>query len=191
MRINFLDFQKIISSNIFSVNDVYKFFGQKKDYWVRQKLWRYLKKGFIFKIKKGLYCFDKEKINPLVLANLLYQPSYISCQSALFYYGVIPDVSQSITSVTTTTTKNIKTNFGNFIYYKFKKELFFGYQALKINDSFLKIAYLEKALLDFFYLNKIKSIDDLRLDLSKLNYDRYKKYSHMFPYWVQRINLES
>lgn len=190
MRIKFLDFQKTISTNIFTINDVYKFFSDKKDYWVRQKLSRYLKNYFIFKIKRGLYCFDKEKINPLVLANILYQPSYVSCQSALFYYGVIPDVPHSTTSVTTTTTKNIKTSFGDFIYYKFKKELFFGFKALKIGNYFLKIAHPEKALLDFFYLNKIKSIDELRLDLSKLDHKRYKKYSQVFPNWVKKIDLK-
>ncbi|MFN4212972.1 MAG: hypothetical protein ACK4FL_03380, partial [Microgenomates group bacterium] len=126
----------------------------------------------------------------LMLANLLYQPSYISCQSALFYYGAIPDVSQSTTSITTITTKNIKTRFGNFIYYKLKKELFFGYQILKIGDDFLKIAYPEKALLDFFYLNKIKSIEELRLDLSKFNWKRYKKYIQVFPEWLKKIDLK-
>lgn len=190
MRIKFLDFQKTISTNIFTITDVYKFFSDKKDYWVRQKLYRYLKNGLIFKIKRGFYCFDKEKLNLLVLANLLYQPSYVSCQSALFYYGLIPDVTQSTTSITTTTTKNIKTTLGNFIYYKFKKELFFGYQVVKIGESFFKIAFPEKALLDFFYLNKIKSVDDLRLDLSKLDHKRYKRYCQAFPNWVKKIDLK-
>lgn len=190
MRVTFLNFRQIVSTNVFTINDVYKSFSDKKDYWIRQKISRYLKNGLIFKIKRGFYCFDKEKLNPLVLANLLYQPSYVSCQSALFYYEMNVDIPQSPTSITTTTKKNIKTTVGNFIYFKFKKDLFFGYQVLKIGDSFLKIAYPEKALLDYFYLNKINSTDELRLNLSKLNWQRYKKYQQVFPNWVKKIELK-
>lgn len=189
MRVGFLDFRKTISTNIFTINDVYKHFNDKKDCWVRQKIYRYLKKGLIFPIKRGLYYFDKEEVNPFFLANILYQPSYISCQSALFYYGFISDYPFSITSITTTTTKRIRIPSGdNFFYYKIKKELFFGFGFIKIGDYFIKIAYPEKALLDFFYINRINSIfDETELDLSKLDRERYKRYSQAFPEWVRKI----
>lgn len=190
MKINFLEFRKIISDNIFTLKDVYKHFNKRNELYLRQKISRYVKKRLVFKIKKGFYCFEKDKVDLFQLANLLYQPSYISCQSALFYYGVIPDVPHSITCVNPTTTKTIRTDLGEFIYYKLKKELFFGYQVLKNNHSFFKIAHLEKAILDYLYLNKLTSTEELRLDLSRINWKRYEEYKQFFPTWIKKINLK-
>lgn len=191
MRTDFLKFKDKIGSKIFSINDVYKIFSDKKDYFIRQKLYRYEKKGLIQRLKKGLYCFDKSKLHLFEIANFLYQPSYISCQSALFYYGIIIDVPQKITSVTTITTKKIVSNNDNFIYYKVKKNLYFGYETVEIDQSNFKIATPEKALLDFFYINKIKDIADLRLNLLKINKERYYQYLENYPLWVKKIKLFS
>ncbi|MCX7881501.1 MAG: hypothetical protein N2482_03280 [Patescibacteria group bacterium] len=189
MSLNFIQFKETIKKNIFTFNDVLKHFSDKKDIFLRQKIFRYEKKSLIFKIKKGLYCFDKNKVNPIFLANILYQPSYISFQSALFYYGIIIDIPHSYTSATTTTTKKITNIFGTFIYYKIKTDLFFGFDQIEIDGVIIKIAHPEKALLDFFYINKIKDIADLRLDLKKINIERYNQYKKNYPLSIQKIKI--
>ena len=50
--------------------------------------------GLIIRLKKGLYVVDP-KVSHIVLsteliANHLYSPSYVSMQTALRYYGLIP-----------------------------------------------------------------------------------------------------
>src|SRR3972149_3452832 len=55
-------------------------------------LWR--KKDLIVPLKRGLYCFSdgKEKLLPELVSALLYEPSYLSMEFALSYYGFIPEM---------------------------------------------------------------------------------------------------
>ena len=104
------------------------------------------------------------------LANNLYIPSYISCESALEHYGLIPEGVYSPTSVSSKKTQTFNNVFGKFIYHHVKIDLFCDY--IEELDEFGKkyfIATKEKALIDFFYLQmpKLKKID---VDIFELSY---------------------
>lgn len=187
----YLDLKKAIPGNIFTLLDVVKFFPQEKSATTRNQLSRFMKAGQIFQIKRGLYCFDQSLINDLQLANILVPNSYISLESALNYYGMIPDIPLSITSITPTKTKKIKGRWGSFLYFRLKKELFFGYQTIKGQNSQTNynIAQKEKALLDYFYLRKINNLRGLRLQLNNLDKKIYRQYAQSFPQWVKKIDL--
>lgn len=185
----FLKLQKSIKSNLFTIEDVVKYFPKDNPITLRTQLFRLTKKKLIYRIKRGLYCFDLQKIDELELANVLYLPSYISAETALNYYGLIPDIPQGITSVTTITSKKIHTTFGVYYYLKIAPSLFFGFNIIKSQERYLKIAKKEKALLDFFYLRKIKNTADLRLNLKNFDFSLYKKYIKNFPEWVKKIKL--
>ena len=116
------------------------------------------KKGLVIKLRKGLYILNEQdrKITPsrLFIANALYSPSYISTEYALSYYGLIPERVEDITSVTTKKTIGFKNIFGSFPYQHLKTELFFGFTQLTDESGLLTfLAYPEKAILDFIYLN--------------------------------------
>ncbi len=187
----YLELRKEIDQNLFTILDVEKkFYSEKKDS-LRVQLSRFIQKGRLVQLKRGLYCFNPVKLDEFVLANQLYQPSYISLETALNYYGIIPDISQRLTSVSPTTTKKIGNQFGIFHYAKIKSVLFWGYTKKRLDDkeSFFLIAQKEKALLDFFYLRKIKKVKDLRLALADFDFNRYQRYVKNFPAWVQTIKL--
>src|SRR3989338_1885568 len=101
----FLDLQRKIKSNLFTILDVQKIFPLEIEETIRIQLSRFAKRGLLAKLKKGLYVFDLSKVDEFIVANQLYYPSYISMETALNYYGIIPDVPQTITSVTSITTK--------------------------------------------------------------------------------------
>ena len=187
----YLELREKIQRNIFSLVGVLHYFPDEKPTAIKTQLSRFLKKGLIFQIKRGLYCFDKENIDEFVLANELYQPSYISLETALNYYGIIPDIPQEITSVTPITTKLIKTSLGRFSYTKIKSELFFGFKKVKSikSEDYFQLAYPEKALLDYFYLRKIRDPADLRLNLKSIDIERYQKFLKSYPAWVAKIKL--
>lgn len=187
----YLDLKEKIADNIFTYLDVLKIFSRKNSQTIKTQLFRFLKKGLITKIKRGLYCFEPDLIDEFDLAERLYQPSYISLETALNYYGLIPDVPQAVTSINLTTTKKIKNRFGDFFYNKIKPPLFFGFLKIKSPKSavFFNLARKEKALLDYFYIRKIKKIDDLRLNLKELDLNLYQEYGKNFPDWVQKIKL--
>ena len=61
--------------------------------------------GDIIRLKKGLYVASpltsRLKLSPFLLANHIYGPSYVSMQTALRYYGLIPEAVYSVQSMTT------------------------------------------------------------------------------------------
>lgn len=186
------DLRLKIKTNVFSLLDVQKLFPLEKSSSIQIQLSRLVKKKLIHQIKRGVYYQDSNLIDPFGLSNYLYSPSYVSLESALFFYGIIPDVPQNITAVTITTSKKIDNELGKFYYSKIKSDLFFG--STKINspvgDAYFAIAHKEKALLDYFYIRKIKTIDDLRLDLKSINRKIYQKYLQYYPKWVQNITIK-
>lgn len=196
----YLKLRERIGENIFTFLDVIKYFPEEKHQTVKVQLSRFVKKGLLKKIKRELYCFDEKIIDEFILANYLYQPSYISLETALNFYGIIPDITQIVTSVTLTTTKRIHTQFGNFSYTKISPQLFFGFICVSKNEqsefikvkspeatAFFDIARKEKALLDYFYVRKINKTSDLRLNLKELNRDLYRQYVKSYPQWVKNI----
>ncbi len=162
---------------VFSLNDIRRVDGA----FHRRRLNEWQEKGYIKKIVKGYYIFSDLKLNENVLfeiANQIYAPSYISLEMALFYYNLIPESVYGITSVSTRRTYKFKTPVAEFIYRKIKPQLFFGYELVRYNGKVYKIATLEKAVIDFFYLNPhLKTENDfasLRIDKDSF-FERVKK----------------
>ena len=130
-----------------------------------RRFYEWQKKGYIKKLSRLFYVFSDRNINEAennFIANKLLEPSYISLESALRYYNLIPEVVFLTTSVTTRKTKLLKTPIGDFQYRKVKEKLFFGYRIINAGQIAYKIADPEKALLDFLYLRSdIKSEGDI------------------------------
>ena len=66
------------------------------------------------------------------------------------YYQLIPEIPYGITSATTRRTYRFDTPLTHFAYRTVSKRLFFGYGVLPDRT---RMASLEKAILDHFYLN--------------------------------------
>lgn len=181
----YLDLKNRIEGNLFRILDAAKLFPGEQSATVRTQLYRFAQKGFIFALKRGLYCFDKNKIDELELAGQLYSPSYVSLETALNYYGVIPDIPMAVRCVTPITTKKITTSLGDFYYLKIDRKLFFGF-----SQTPFAMAFKEKALLDYFYLRRLRKVSpEMRLSLSDWDWSRYHAYAAHFPKWVREIKL--
>jgi len=157
----FLEFKnKLNSFIIFNLNDIRKI----EDSFDLRRLNEWQGKGYIKMVRRGYYIFSDLKLNESVLfliANEIYSPSYISLEMAFSYYNLIPESVYGITSVTSQKTNNFETSSGKFIYRHIKPELIFGYKLIRYRNRNFKIAEIEKALLDYFYLNpQLKSEDD-------------------------------
>lgn len=110
------------------------------------------------------------EISRLFIANELYFPSYISCEYALYFYGLIPEKVEDIISVTPRKTRVFKNSFGIFRYYHIKPSLFSGFRKVldKNNLPFL-IATPEKAVFDFIYFN-LRILKDKGKDVFEYSY---------------------
>ena len=86
----------------------------------RNKVSALEKRGDIIRLKKGLYVvsekISRKAVSRELIANHLYGTSYVSLETALSFYGMIPERVFSIRSMTVKRAKNFKTPFGYFDY---------------------------------------------------------------------------
>jgi predicted transcriptional regulator of viral defense system len=174
-----------INKKVFTPQDIALLFGAKRRA-IEAFLSYNVKKGKILRLKNGIYAIKKTYLSPFLIANHLYKPSYISFETALSYYHLIPETIYSFISATTKPTRQFEANHLAFIYHKIKKEAFLGYVVEKIEGESVFIATPEKALADycyFIYLQK-KGWND-RIDLKKIDFQKLKEYLNIF----QKPNL--
>jgi len=168
-----------------------------------QKLFNYqislwLKKGKLLRLKNGIYAFakDKERIKGEEIAAFIYEPSYLSLESALSWHGFIPEIVYAYVSVTARINRKFTNDFGTFLYRHIKAELFWGYTEIKTQHGHYLMAEPEKALLDYLYLNlpKIRNdadFDNIRFNMDtikeKIDGDKFLKYLEAFGIKKMRI----
>ena len=138
---------------VFNLNDVRKFDPN----FHRQQLTDWLDRGYIQSLAGGFYLLADTQVNEsclFMMANRIYEPSYISRESDLAYYFVIPESVLGVTSVSSRKTKQFDSEWGRFSYRSIKPSLMFGYHVV-VQEKIIKykIASLEKSVLDYLYWN--------------------------------------
>ena len=142
---------------------------------------RYTRKGFIARIKRGLYGFPGELPPEPYIANRLCEPSYVSLEFALAYHRVIPETVYEITSVTPKATRHFNTLGKAFTYRRIKKAGFTGYVSIRRAGVSYLIAEPEKAFIDAVYLRAFSGKGPLqRFDREKLNRAKALRYAALF-----------
>lgn len=172
---------------IFSLNEIRNI---EPDFY-RPRLNEWQGKDYIKKVIRGYYIFSDLKLSEETLfkiANRIYLPSYVSLESALSYYHLIPESVYGITSISTRKTYHFVTSIGEFSYRTLKPPLFFGYDLIKFQEKYLKMASIEKALLDYFYLHSDieteQDFDSLRINkemfFEKMNEEKLQNFLRKF-----------
>lgn len=144
---------------------------------VRRQLSRWVKAGRIYSLRRGLYAlalpFQKVKPHPFVIANRLVGGSYVSCQSALAHYGLIPEYAPVVVSVTAARPARWETPFGAFEFRHLKTDLLRGYRQVDLGGGQKAfVATPEKALLDWIYLQPGADAPDYLRELRLQNWER-------------------
>ena len=146
---------------------------------------RLLKRGIFVRIQRDLYTLANRKYSLFSLANAISQPSVISLETALNYWGIIVQVPQTIFSIAMGSQQCVVDNT-QFVYRRILPDLFrFG--QVKVDDFF--IAEPEKALLDTLYM-KSKGLAELLpedVDRAKLDSERLTLYRSLFPDIVKKM----
>lgn len=109
--------------------------------------------GEIIRLRRNLFVVNPEETGlPLssgLIANHLLAPSYVSMQTALRYYGLIPEAVYAIQSMTFKAVKEFNTPVGNYCYYHISRETYpIGITQIKEGNSVYIMATPEKALCD-------------------------------------------
>jgi hypothetical protein len=151
---------------------------------------RYVKKGLLTRLKRGLYVRTETltnlgQINLFRIANLLQVPSYISLMTALSYHGITTQAQRGfLESISVKRTRTFWAGNISFHYTKVRPDLFSGF----IKRDGIFIALPEKAVLDSFYLASIGhyTLDGSRLDLTNVNEEVLADFYDLYPPKVQR-----
>ena len=149
------------------------------------RIWliRQIQKGIILPLKRrrGLYCFAGTLPHDWQIANRLYNPSYISLETALSYYGSLPEAVYGVTSVTPKITRTFEARGKIFYYQKIKQEAFGHFRPLAVEGQTVLIAEKEKALADYLYFVHLgkKTLND-RLRIGKIRKSFLKKCLRQF-----------
>ena len=151
---------------------------------IQGKAERLVEKGDLLRLRRGLYVVNpKLSGNPLstfAIANHIYGPSYISMQSALRFYGLIPETVYETISVTPKTTRIFENSIGRFRYIHCEDKYYsVGITSGEESGAYFLIATAEKALCDLIVFTPNLNLryrkemmaylqEDLRLDMDEV-----------------------
>lgn len=112
------------------------------------------RQDLLIQVKRGVFIpgsrLSVQAPEKLLLANHLWGPSYVSSDSALSYWGLIPERVYEIFSMTTNLAKTYKTPVGRFRYIRLPLPYYsFGIQRVELaTKQMALIAGKEKSLCD-------------------------------------------
>ncbi len=160
---------------------------------LRVQVHKWVKNETLIQLKRGLYIFNVpgvKKPPDFYLANRIVFPSYVSMESALSYYELIPEAVYSTVSITTKKTNRFNNELGNFIYHHIKNEFFRGYRELEVEEFSVNIADPEKSILDYLYLKylSVEELEEVRLqNLDILDREKLIKIAIDYPERVKKM----
>jgi predicted transcriptional regulator of viral defense system len=151
----------------------------------RNKVASMEKRGDIVRLKKDLYVvsgkISRKVLSRELIANHLYGPSYVSFETALAFYGLIPEKVFTVRSATFKRAKRFENAVGSFEYITVPQDYYpIGISQQTVDNEYTYLlATPEKALCDLILttpnlrLQSLKAMrayleEDLRVDFSVL-----------------------
>jgi hypothetical protein len=169
----------------------------------RDRISGLLRQGEIVRVKKGIYVFgERHAERPFsreVLANLIYGPSYLSHEWALYHHGFIAERPPEVTSTACGRPRRFSTPIGLFVYRPLPLRAYRVGIDLAATDGGLPflVATPEKALADkvhdergtalqTLYQMKAYLLDRLGIAPEKLSGLDVGKFGRIAPYFGSR-----
>jgi len=152
-------------NTVFSIKDIALLWGESNTELVKMRVYRYVKAGKLYSIRKGLYAkgkdYDKHEV-----ATKIYTPAYVSFETVLGKAGVTFQYYDQI-FVASYLTREITADRQIYSFRKIKDYVLTDNAGIKQKDNY-SIAIPERAFLDVIYLNKDYHFDNL----SVLDWDK-------------------
>ena len=123
---------------------------------IEVQLSRWSRAGKLCRIRRGWYLIEKpyraRDVSEAVIANTVVEPSYLSLEWALGFYGLIPEAIFNPTSITTARGIGFTAKDRGYFYHHVQPAFFAGYEKVERGGDVFIIAGPEKALLDKMYI---------------------------------------
>lgn len=169
--------EESLKVSLFTDDDLKLVFPDKESSAIYNSLTYHLKKKNIERYRRGLYSLSPKKggkhaFSKFKLANKLVLHSFISFESALSHYGLIPEAVYEVTSACFSKNTMFENSLGRFSFsYSPIEPFYLGVHKDEVTDS--KIANPIRALFDLIYVRRklyseVRDLEnDLRIDLSE------------------------
>ncbi len=171
-----MELLKLLASNrtAWNLREISLILGKTSEE-TRFKVFRWCQKGYLRRLRKGVYVRTDKKYNPLEVAGLIFKPSYVSFETALFLHGAITQGTWSVVTIASYLTREIEVDGWILKALRVKKDILYTPKGLippeKCKFGYVTFASPERALLDtlYFYKSPIevqfkKVFDKKRLD---------------------------
>lgn len=165
---------------------------------VRNLVSKLVKNGWLVRIKKGTYYITTlesrgvANISEFIIAQVLEKDSYISFESALQYYKIFDQHIQSITSISLKQKKDKEIQGIRYNFIKTSEKNYYGWKEVQIENRLVKIATLEKSILDILAFRRTTHSIDLVLEKMReyrddFDWNKLNELSRNQSVTVQRI----
>lgn len=160
----------------------------------------------LLRLRRGLFAANGS-IDAFFVANRMVPNSYISFESALSHYGMIPERVDKVMSVCLTRHTSIESEVGNFEFMAQTFELFSKAHTLEFREGYsIRIATREKALLDTISRMRVRAtsmteedaarfvIDGLRVEedsIRSLSIRALRQLSPLYPSHLIHLFISS
>lgn len=168
-------------NTIFTTKDVSLLWQEPDVDFVRKKLYRYIKSGKLYSVRKGVYAKDKN-YEKYELATKIFTPSYISFETVLAKAGIVFQFYSQI-FVASYLTREFTVDDQTYVLKKVKDAILTNRTGINVRDNYF-IASPERAFLDVVYLNKEYYFDNL----SSINWD---KVNEILPIYGGNKRMEA
>ncbi|TRZ77207.1 hypothetical protein D4R87_03220 [bacterium] len=156
------------------------------------------RQGWLVRIKRGIYYISNLEsrgsinISPIIIAQTLVEDSYVSCEAALQHYGMFDQYLKTIISISLKRFKTKEIQDTNYEFISTNRKNYFGWKKFQIEGKEVKIAEMEKAILDIISFRRTISSIDLVLEKlrdykNNFNLDKLKKFSENQSTTTKRI----
>lgn len=145
-------------NTIFTTKDVALIWEETDVNFIRKKLYRYIKAGKLYSLRKGIYAKDKN-YEKYEFATKIFTPAYISFETVLAMTGVVFQFYDKI-FVASYVTREFTVDGKTYTLKKIKDSVLMNQTGIEKKENYF-IASPERAFLDVVYLNKEYHFDNL------------------------------
>ncbi|MBI5620535.1 hypothetical protein HY949_02035 [Candidatus Gottesmanbacteria bacterium] len=142
-----------------------------------------IRMGILVKLERGIYVLAHRTPDALLIANVLYGPSYVSFESALNTHGILSQFPYEVTSATTNKPLQKTVQDRLYSYAHIQPSLYWGYEKVRG----VLMAHPEKALLDqaYFAARGLRQFPLDEFDISRIDKKRLTSYMKRMPHVPQ------
>ncbi|MCJ7624179.1 MAG: type IV toxin-antitoxin system AbiEi family antitoxin domain-containing protein [Anaerolineaceae bacterium] len=154
---------------VVTFNQLCSMFDENREY-SRKRISRLTKQGWLKRIKKGVFVLSDLSsrgtlsISHNAVVNLMVEEAYISFETALQHHGLYDQLLTNINSIALKRYKTTSIDGYSYTFISTQQRYFYGWDTYDIDGQTVKIASIEKALIDLIQFHRSRYSCDLVLE---------------------------